>query len=278
MTDAEYNNLTVDNKFTIKNTSSWWVDITCLQNGSGSGLLQIAEGIICLKDIAAEGGALMTDSLSGQTGGGAIFIGSGNYSTNTPPCIVMTNASFPTLYLFTNVISQAPANLNLGNLTVGGNTGSSIQPYISFINGYNGATRYICGWTNRIALSLANSSDYFSVEQDFGSEIVFGVDYYGNVSYWGNLNPQDSIDDIATLRSIKTTTDDNGNPIFDRTTLKFLQDPRGLYSLSACVGWELSIQQKFLAKHDAEEASISDLLNRVEALETKLGASNTTLS
>ena len=92
MTDAEYNNLTVDNKFTIKNTSSWWVDITCLQNGSGSGLLQIAEGIICLKDIAAEGGALMTDSLSGQTGGGAIFIGSGNYSTNTPPCIVMTNA------------------------------------------------------------------------------------------------------------------------------------------------------------------------------------------
>lgn len=203
------------------------------------------------------------------------MIGHGFTGTTCPPCIVMTDSSYPTLYLYTNAGTGALADLNLGNLTAGGKTGS-IQPYISFINGCNGATRYICGWTNRIALSLANSSDYFSVEQYFGSEIVFGVDFWGNVSYWGNLNPQDSIDDIATIRAIKTTTDDNGNPIFDRTTLKFLQDTRGLYSLSACVGWELSIQQKFLAKHDAEEASISDLLNRVEALETKLGASNTT--
>jgi hypothetical protein len=95
-------------------------------------------------------------------------------------------------------------------------------------------------------------------------------DMNGDFKYAGSLVHFDSIDDIATLRAIKSTKDETGTLIHDPSTLKFLQDDKGLFSLSACIGWELSLQQKFLTKHDEHEANIANLLKRIEAIESQL--------
>ncbi|NLB76183.1 MAG: hypothetical protein GX799_06915 [Crenarchaeota archaeon] len=68
------------------------------------------------------------------------------------------------------------------------------------------------------------------------------------------------LDDIAVLRAIQSKAVEDGMLIYDPKMLKVLQDNQGLYSLSTCVSWKLSIQQKFLAKHDEHEVHISNLL------------------
>ena len=79
----------------------------------------------------------------------------------------------------------------------------------------------------------------------------------------------DSIDDLGILRAMKTKTDKNGNPTFDSSTLKFLQDDKGLFSLNACLGWELSIQQKFLQEIDSLKLKIADLQTQLNTVKAK---------
>ena len=80
----------------------------------------------------------------------------------------------------------------------------------------------------------------------------------GNFFYHGWLIPFDSMDDFAALRAIRTKVDEKGT-IYDPDSLKFLQDDKGFFSLGACIGWELSIQQKFLQEIDSLKTEIADL-------------------
>jgi hypothetical protein len=100
---VEYNeNVTINApyKLILKNTDSWWVDLRCLQNViDAPGILEVSGHIKCLKDIAAYGGALMTASAPGSTGGGAVNMGHGWEGSTDPPRINMTDDGYHTLYI-----------------------------------------------------------------------------------------------------------------------------------------------------------------------------------
>lgn len=92
----------------------------------------------------------------------------------------------------------------------------------------------------------------------------------GDFSYAGSLIYFDFMDDLAALRSIKTKNDEHGTAIYDPGTLKFLKNEQGLFSLGACIGWELSIQQKFLAKHDEHDQKFEALMKQIEDLQAQI--------
>lgn len=76
------------------------------------------------------------------------------------------------------------------------------------------------------------------------------------------------MDDFAALRAIKTKVDKKGT-VYDPDSLKFLQDDKGFFSLGACVGWELSIQQKFLQEIDSLKTEIAELKSELTILKEK---------
>jgi hypothetical protein len=89
-------------KLTLKNTDSYWVDLRCLQNPNGigwPGILEVNNHIKCLRDISTYGGAFMTASAPGTSGGGAIQMGHGFERTDDPPRINLTDANYHTLYV-----------------------------------------------------------------------------------------------------------------------------------------------------------------------------------
>jgi hypothetical protein len=89
---------------------------------------------------------------------------------------------------------------------------------------------------------------------------------WGTLLYSGSLVHFDFMDDLATLRSIKSKTDSQGHTIHDPDTLKFLQDDDGFFDLNACIGWELSIQQKFLQEIDSMKTEIAGLKSELTEL------------
>jgi hypothetical protein len=93
--------------------------------------------------------------------------------------------------------------------------------------------------------------------------------FWGNFFFHGWLVPFDFMDDFAALRAIKTKVDKNNGVIYDPDSLKFLQDDKGFFSLGACVGWELSIQQKFLQEIDTLKTEIADLKSEMTTLKEK---------
>ncbi|MBT0159745.1 hypothetical protein G4O51_07150 [Candidatus Bathyarchaeota archaeon A05DMB-2] len=100
---VEYNeNVTINApyKLILKNTDYWWVELRCLQNVyDAPGILEVSGHIKCLKDIAAYGGALMTASAPGTTGGGAIQMGHAWERSDDPPRINLTDDNYHTLYI-----------------------------------------------------------------------------------------------------------------------------------------------------------------------------------
>ncbi len=145
-------------KLQLKNTDGWWVDLECLQNGSGAGILQVDHSIKGLKDIAAYGGALMTASnpaMYNNTGGGCVQIGHGFERSETsnppadPPRINLTDAGFNTLYItagssLPNGIDAVLANMKLDTINAKTLTTSN--------------TNYLMTNVPRLSISTADSS------------------------------------------------------------------------------------------------------------------------
>jgi hypothetical protein len=115
---VEYDYVTVDNVLTLKNTSSYWVDLQCIQVGPG--ILQVNRGIKCLKDISAYGGALMTASAPNSTGGGAVAIGHAWERSDDPPRIALTDYElgdrYKTLYITAGSSQYDGADAVLANM------------------------------------------------------------------------------------------------------------------------------------------------------------------
>jgi hypothetical protein len=110
-------------KLTLKNTDSWWVDLRCLQNPNRinwPGILEVNNHIKCLRDISAYGGALMTASISGSTGGGAVQIGHAFERTDDPPRINLTDYAlgerYSTLYITAGSSKYVGADSVLANM------------------------------------------------------------------------------------------------------------------------------------------------------------------
>jgi hypothetical protein len=99
---------------------------------------------------------------------------------------------------------------------------------------------------------------------------IFQFDMNGTFEYAGYLIQMDYMDDIAALRAVKSKKHESGVTIYDPDSLKFLQGHDGRYSLNACIGWELSIQQKFLEMHDSHEDRFAKLTQEIENLETQI--------
>ena len=107
MTDATYDNLTVNKTLTLKCPYPYdYVTLQCVYDGmSGTDpTLQISQYIKCLKSVSAYGGFLGTDSdwtnTSPWHGGGAILMGYGFQGSTDPPCITLTYSTQPTLHLY----------------------------------------------------------------------------------------------------------------------------------------------------------------------------------
>lgn len=89
--------------------------------GKFSPIIATDHGLWVEKDIQTYG-ALFTSSDPGKgTGGGAIMMGHGFFGdVNFPPCIVLSDANFDELHLFSSAVTQALADLKLRNLTASG--------------------------------------------------------------------------------------------------------------------------------------------------------------
>src|SRR3989304_1975024 len=138
MVNGEFDHLTVNDKLTMKYQPGYspFIDLETIIIGSDP-ILQINEGIRCLKDVSAYGGALMTASVPGVnqgTGGGCVQIGHGFQRSESwnppadPPRINLTDypAGFNTLYITAgsslppNTIDSVLADMKLRNLTANG--------------------------------------------------------------------------------------------------------------------------------------------------------------
>ncbi len=198
---------------------------------------------------------------------------------------------FDTLYI-QKANCKSAGNLNVANITMDGysritwNTPSNTDWYdigsIRFNNTSNSLGMEFKGTVHDFDLGSPPDQTLYPVLQmnfldpslNNGYTTTHEFDMNGNMRIWGNLYyagslvPFDSIDDFAALRTIKTKIDGNGKPIHDPATLKFLQDDKGLFSLGACVGWELSIEQKLLSEIDSLKVEVADLQSQLNALKT----------
>lgn len=241
-------------------------------------------------------------SVSGQSSANNLWI-TGSWLNSSSTLYIGGASNAPvTMYMNGNVNPVGDGAYGLGS-------GSNRWAGISAINGYfsalsisgnseiNWSTYASSNWTNLGGFRFNNTYNNLGIEfkamtLDFGNGVLYPVmemlylhdgtwsgmfrfDMNGDFRYAGSLIAFDYIDDLAALRAIRSKTTDTGTLIHDPATLKFLQDDKGLYSLTACIGWEISMQQKFLAKHDEHEANIVNLLKRIEALESQLNQKRT---
>lgn len=197
------------------------------------------------------------------------------------------SGKYDTLFLFKSD-AITPAHLDLGDLTVHGqifvkgNTEIEWTTYASdqwvnlggfwFRNSYNDKNMEFKATTHWY------DDDYYPIMQmlyyDYdGADpvTIFQFDMCGDFYYLGYLYQMDYMDDVAALRAIKTKKHTNGRTIYDPDTVKFLQGENGLYSLNACLGWELSIQRKFLQEIDDLKSGIAGLQLQIADIKTKVG-------
>ena len=107
---------------------------------------------------------------------------------------------------------------------------------------------------------------------------IFEFVMNGTMYYLGQLLHFDFMDDIAAIRNIKTKIDVDGRRIHDPDSLDFLRNDEGLYDMCKCFGWNLSVQQKFLEKHDLHDARIAALHDSSEANASKISALETEIT
>ncbi|MGD6852614.1 MAG: hypothetical protein ACQCN6_11195 [Candidatus Bathyarchaeia archaeon] len=100
---------------------------------------------------------------------------------------------------------------------------------------------------------------------------TFRFDMNGDFHYLGTLRHDsfDTIDDIATLRGI-TTTRDGDKLYLDPSTLSFLHDDEGMFSMAKVQGWNISVQKKFLQMHDETARKIEALQQTIVDLQDQL--------
>jgi hypothetical protein len=197
-----------------------------------------------------------------------------------------------------------PANLDLGNITAHGNNALTIHGYSQI----NWNTTSTGDWTDLGSICFNNVADpnqvlsmeFKGTTHEFYNDIteenellpLIEMNYidprlehgyqgthefhpngdtkiFGDLYYKGTLIPFDSIDDFATLRAIKTRPGKNDRTIYAPDSLRFLQDDKGFFYLGACIGWELSIQQKFLQEIDTLKAEIVQLKSEMTLLKEK---------
>jgi hypothetical protein len=184
----------------------------------------------------------------------------------------------------------SPANLNVGNITMDGY--SRMNWNTPADNDWEdiGSIRFN-NTSNRLTMELKGTVHDFNIDNDHTKYPIIDIMYihpdpnnptagtwdtthefhmngdtkiWGNLLYHGWLVPFDFMDDFAALRAIKTKVDKK-DAIYDPDSLKFLQDDKGFFSLGACVGWKLSIQQKFLQEIDRMKLQIDDLQSQLNA-------------
>lgn len=221
-----------------------------------------------------------------NTGGGAVMIGRSYEQYSDPARICLTNGD--TLYItagssLPNGIDAVLADLKVRNFTaagtmyVTGNQEIHWDTYASsdwtnlggfwFHNTYNGKSMEFKAIAHEYYSTLYPVMQMLYYDYNGADPVtIFQFDMNGTFEYAGYLVEMDYMNDIAALRAIKTKTHENGMTIYDPDSLKFLQGQEGRYSLNACIGWELSVQRKFLQEIDNLKLQIADLHSQLNTL------------
>ena len=165
------------------------------------------------------------------TGGGAILLGHAFTATSDMPCISLTDLNYQTLWIKKDdgehtQLTQLPwGDMELGNLTAHGNV-------------------------------LPSSSNVYHV----GTNTQYWNGVWANyLKYHTECSSFDAIDDLETLKKIRTINDEEGRQIHDPETLTHLKDADGFYSQERMDGWHISIQKRLLARIETLEKEVKKL-------------------
>lgn len=186
-------------------------------------LLAIDQGMVVQKDLSV-GGFLGTNQ-------GELWMGHGRFSAIDKPKIILQDAEvglgYDTLYLRQLQMIEdkkdveTPAHLNTGHIGPG------------------------------------ESNTY-----DLGTDENFWANVYADkLQYDTECVPFDEIDDLGTLKKIRTITDKEGKQILDPETLSHLKNDNGFYSLEKMDGWHISVQKRLLEKIEYLEKEVIKLAN-----------------
>ncbi len=257
-------------------------------------------------------GAIMTQSdpyksVSPGTGGGAIMIGHGFYTTTTPPCIIVADTNYSTLYLYTDAETGALANLAAGTLIAENTTIAQFSDWTTISNtndkgvllNYNtgtqktngswsafqifdGLTTQILGLTYTGALGAVDVNPLGGADTGGvggGSNYWAGMCAYEYYGYILSIQSLDAFDDLNLIKNYKTkkvTRKGIEKEIVDLDTLSILKstdaDKANFYEAGKMHGLAFGALKQTALKFD-EQAVINDKI-REELDEAKLEIDN----
>ena len=95
------------------------------------------------------------------------------------------------------------------------------------------------------------------------ANLYLGNLYATGTIYYHSSAPTsfDSMDDLAVLKEIKSTTDDKGKEIIDPKTINHLRSEGGFYDTAKMDGWHISVQKKLLERLETLEEKLSVIAN-----------------
>ncbi len=128
-------------------------------------LIAIDRGLFVEKDIQTYGALFTSSDPVKGTGGGAVLIGHGFYGNPSfPPCIVVTDSGFDTLYLLSKTYTNPPtqANLSLAKVYIGKQVDSDKCLEIGYDETYNFAYMQIRGDQPNTGLTIANQGTLYA--------------------------------------------------------------------------------------------------------------------
>jgi hypothetical protein len=231
------------------------------------------------------------------TNGGAIMLGQGFEREDDPPRISLTDSGNHTLYITAgssvpNGADSVLANMKLKRLDAtevvhgGGGNGDAflVGDDIYLVDVNEGDALCLQGVYNRqsakvyfgsgrdCALYRSGTSTLETINNIFPS--TYNTYHLGsNTKYWNgvwanylmyhsNVWSFDSIEDLETLKNIRTISNEEGKQVYDPETLKHLKNADGFYSQDRMDGWHISIEKRLLEKIEMLEQRIGELTGR----------------
>jgi hypothetical protein len=237
-----------------------------------------------------------TTGSSTATGGGVIRLGQGFEREDDPPRISLTDSGNHTLYITYGSSEDQPngandilTNMKLKRLDAtevvhgGGGNGDAflVGDDIYLVDVNEGDALCLQGVYNRqsakvyfgsgrdCALYRSGTSTLETINNIFPS--TYNTYHLGsNTKYWNgvwanylmyhsNVWSFDSIEDLETLKNIRTISNEEGKQVYDPETLKHLKNADGFYSQDRMDGWHISIEKRLLEKIEMLEQRIGEL-------------------
>jgi hypothetical protein len=108
--------------------------------------------------------------------------------------------------------------------------------------------------------SYESDTAYYTANLYLKNLYATGTIYYHS----GAPTSFDSMDDLAVLKEIKSTTDDKGNEIIDPETLNHLKSESGFYDTAKMDGWHICVEKRLLDRIEKLENQLSKIINGVK--------------